>query len=246
MAEGKNKITIYRDWIDFFEPLTDEEAGKLIKHFLRYVNDLNPSSDRITELLFEPMKKILKRDLKKWEAVIVDKSQSGKIGNLKRWHIDLYNQVINKQITIEQAELIANGRKPSHNIANAINSSQNVAVIVNDNVIIDKSIIKKKDKELTEKEIYLESKTNWETLVKSQAWFDPLIMKNNTTREFLIERLNEFWVIANYLENPERKQTKDIKLHFGNWLKTNPPKKIAAPLTDNPAPWANFGKDIEI
>jgi len=103
-----------------------------------------------------------------------------------------------------------------------------------------------KDKELTEEEIYLESKTNWETLVQSRAWFDPLIMKNNTTREFLIERLNEFWVIANYLENPERKQTKDIKLHFGNWLKTNPPKKIAPPLSNNPAPWANFGKDIEL
>lgn len=146
MAEGKNKITIYRDWIDFFEPLTDEEAGKLIKHFLKYVNDLNPSSDRITELLFEPMKKILKRDLKKWEGVILEKSNSGRIGNIKRWHLDLYNQLINKKITIEEAEKIAESRKTSQNIADAIKTSQNIAVIdiVNDivNVKEDSVLVK--------------------------------------------------------------------------------------------------------
>jgi hypothetical protein len=69
MAKGKNKITIYRDWVDYFEPLTDEEAGKLIKHLLRYTDDQNPAGDRMTELLFLPLKKTLKRDLKEWEAV---------------------------------------------------------------------------------------------------------------------------------------------------------------------------------
>ncbi len=53
MAEGKNKIIVYKDWIKKFEALKDAEAGKLIKHFFRYVNDLNPvAPDRITELSF--------------------------------------------------------------------------------------------------------------------------------------------------------------------------------------------------
>lgn len=64
MAEGKKKIVVYRDWINTFEELTDEEAGKLIKHFFRYINDLNPEPpDRVTKLLFEPIKQTLKRDL---------------------------------------------------------------------------------------------------------------------------------------------------------------------------------------
>jgi hypothetical protein len=67
MAEGKKKVIVYTDWIDQFKDLTDEEAGKLIKHFFEYVNDLNPKSDRLTELLFNPIKATLKRDLEAWE-----------------------------------------------------------------------------------------------------------------------------------------------------------------------------------
>jgi hypothetical protein len=70
MADGKNKIIIYRDWLTTFEALQDEEAGKLVKHLFRYVNDLNPEPpDRLTALLFEPIKQALKRDLKRYEEI---------------------------------------------------------------------------------------------------------------------------------------------------------------------------------
>lgn len=67
--EKKNKIIVYRDWIEIFEPLEDAEAGKLIKHFFRYVNDQNPESpDRLTGLLFDgSIKPTLKRDLQSWK-----------------------------------------------------------------------------------------------------------------------------------------------------------------------------------
>jgi len=78
MANGKNTIVVYRDWTAIFQKLTDEEAGRLIKHFFGYVNDENPCSDRLTELLFEPIKLTLKRDLKNWESVIEKRSQAGK------------------------------------------------------------------------------------------------------------------------------------------------------------------------
>ena len=80
MAKGKNKINIYRDWVDYFEPLTDEEAGKLIKHLLRYTDDQNPVGDRMTELLFIPLKKTLKRDLKQWEAICEKNRNNGMTG----------------------------------------------------------------------------------------------------------------------------------------------------------------------
>jgi hypothetical protein len=81
MAEGKNKIIVYKDWIKKFEALKDAEAGKLIKHFFRYVNDLNPvAPDRITELSFIDIEQTLKRDLKKWESFVEKQSENGKKG----------------------------------------------------------------------------------------------------------------------------------------------------------------------
>ena len=69
MAENKKKIIVYSDWFTTFNELSNEEAGKLIKHFFMYVNDKNPKSDRLTELLFLPIKATLKRDLEAWEAM---------------------------------------------------------------------------------------------------------------------------------------------------------------------------------
>src|SRR3990167_1045363 len=86
MAEGKNKIIVYADWIEIFEPLSEVEAGRLIKHFFQYVNDKNPNPpDRLTELLFNgSIKPTLKRDLKKWELIIGKRSDAGKISAEKR------------------------------------------------------------------------------------------------------------------------------------------------------------------
>jgi hypothetical protein len=80
MATDKKKVVVYCDWIETFESLTDEEAGRLIKHFFRYVNDLNPTSDRLVELMFTPIKQTLKRDLQSWNAKRSKNSENGKLG----------------------------------------------------------------------------------------------------------------------------------------------------------------------
>jgi uncharacterized phage protein (TIGR02220 family) len=80
MAVGKKKVIVYTDWINQFKDLTDEEAGKLIKHFFEYVNDLNPTSDRLTELLFNPIKATLKRDLEAWESKQQTNKENGAKG----------------------------------------------------------------------------------------------------------------------------------------------------------------------
>lgn len=80
MATGKKKVIVYTDWIEQFKDLTDDEAGKLIKHFFAYINDLNPQSDRLTELLFNPIKATLKRDLKTWESKQKINIENGKKG----------------------------------------------------------------------------------------------------------------------------------------------------------------------
>lgn len=71
MAENKKSFLLYCDLIHTIEKMPDDKAGQLLKHILRYVNDLNPiTDDLITQLTFEPIRQSLKRDLLKW----VDKS----------------------------------------------------------------------------------------------------------------------------------------------------------------------------
>lgn len=144
MAENKSGIIVYADWINVFEELEDIEAGKLIKHFFRYVNDLNPEApDRLTKIAFEPIKQSLKRDLEKWENKKGERSNSGKLGNLKKYTPDLYLQVTNNEINIEQAELIAKARKISLSDNSDINNSQsvaNIAVSVSDSVSVTDSV----------------------------------------------------------------------------------------------------------
>jgi len=83
MAKDKKSVLLYCDLIHTVNPLTDEEAGRLFKHYLAYINDLNPEPiDRLTGLIFEPIKQNLKRDLKKWE----DTAQKNKDNALIRWN----------------------------------------------------------------------------------------------------------------------------------------------------------------
>ena len=44
MAINKKSFVAYCDWIESFEELSNEEAGKLVKHLFRYVNDLDPEN----------------------------------------------------------------------------------------------------------------------------------------------------------------------------------------------------------
>lgn len=71
MAENKRGFLLYADLINTVEKLPNETAGKLFKHILQYVNDLNPQSDElIIELVFEPIKQSLKRDLEKYNRIV--------------------------------------------------------------------------------------------------------------------------------------------------------------------------------
>jgi hypothetical protein len=125
MADGKKNILVYRDWIHQFDKLTDEEAGQLIKHFFRYVNDLDPEPpNRIVEICFEPIKQTLKRDLQKWESTIVKKSNAGLASAEKRKQ--------NQQVStgVESVE-----QNPTHSTVRDKDSvSDNVKDSVNDSV----------------------------------------------------------------------------------------------------------------
>lgn len=84
MAENKKSVLLYCDIIHTVKELTDQEAGRLFKHYLAYINDLNPTPlDKLTQIVFEPIKQNLKRDLKKWNEISDKRSESGRIAGLK-------------------------------------------------------------------------------------------------------------------------------------------------------------------
>lgn len=86
MAENKKGFILYADQKELFTQLSDEQAGKLIKHIFRYVNDENPvSEDVIINIAFTPIKQHLKRDLDKFNETKERRSKAGKIGMANRW-----------------------------------------------------------------------------------------------------------------------------------------------------------------
>lgn len=105
MAENKKSFVLYTDIIHVFANLTDEESGKLIKHLLAYVNDLNPipPDNRIIQIAFEPIKLQLKRDLKHWESVINKRKDAGKLGGLakaSKAKQDVANLAVNDNVNV--------------------------------------------------------------------------------------------------------------------------------------------------
>lgn len=102
MAKNKKSVLLYCDIIHTVEELNDEEAGRLFKHYLRYINDLNPiAPDKITQIVFEPIKQNLKRDLKKWEESLTKKSEAGKKGMQKRWGNENNNTITEDNTVIK-------------------------------------------------------------------------------------------------------------------------------------------------
>jgi uncharacterized phage protein (TIGR02220 family) len=139
MAEGKKSFVLYADYIHTAENLPDDVAGRLYKTILRYVNDQSPAIEELVlKVAFEPIKQQLKRDLKEWEKTLEDKSNSGRIGNLKRWNKDLYEKVSQKQLTLEAAEIIAESRRGSHSDKSDTVATKPIAnIAVNDTVTVN-------------------------------------------------------------------------------------------------------------
>lgn len=123
-AENKKSIIVYADWIDKFEALDDAEAGRLIKHFFRYVNGQNPvAPDRITELTFIDIKKCLKRDLDKWKEIKEKRSFAGKISADKR------QQKATNPTSVESVEKRATNPTVSVSVNDSVNVNDNVFLI---------------------------------------------------------------------------------------------------------------------
>jgi hypothetical protein len=220
MAENKKSFVLYADLISNIDHLTNEEKGILFNHLLEYVNDMNPIlEDRLILTAWKPIERQLKRDLQKYEGTKEERSKSGILGNLKRYHLDLYKEVKSGKITIERAQSIATSRKDSHSDTKlAVNDNDNV----NDNVII-----KRAEENLIEdifKKVSINYTTYAKQLLSDAGYIEALSMNQikdtnkdvckNTTHKYLklfLSHLNEYKHVHN--------NKKEFSANFSNWLR---------------------------
>jgi hypothetical protein len=111
--EGKKSFVLYTDQREVFDELSDEDAGRLIKHIFSYVNDENPSTeDLLLKVAFLPIKTQLKRDLKMWDEKKQQRAEAGRKGGVAK---------------------ASNAKQSLANPSNATNDVANLAVNVNVN-----------------------------------------------------------------------------------------------------------------
>ena len=79
MADNKKSFILYTDLIHTVKKMPPEKAGELLLTILEYVNDNNPEIlDPYVDIVFEPIKQQLKRDLEKYEGKKKQWSDAGK------------------------------------------------------------------------------------------------------------------------------------------------------------------------
>jgi hypothetical protein len=204
MAKDKKGVILYCDLIHTVTKLSDDEAGKLFKHYLAYINDLNPEiEDKLIQIVFEPIKQNLKRDLKKWEKQLKQRSNAGKKGMENRWHKPITND--NRVISV-----ITDDNKPLQDITNITDIvKENVTVNVNvkENVIL---------REKPDETIFYSIEHCVEVALNDPRW-----VKSNKAVRSELEKFNEYLEKAGVYE----KNPMDYKSHFSRF-KTKCPEKL--------------------
>lgn len=188
MAENKRSFLLYTDVHHTVKKLSDDQAGKLFKHILSYVNDENPiTNDVIIDLVFEPIKQSLKRDLRRYEEIIEKRSLAGKIGGVESGE--------SRRKKKEAKE--ANALKRKQTKQRQANEADSVSVSVSDSVNV---IVKEEKKEYAPFVFMLKRD------------YDKLVIKNGecNTKKF-IDKLNNY-------KGSTGKKYKDDYLTILNWV----------------------------
>jgi len=189
MAENKKSFVLYADYLDTFEMLSDEEAGQLIKHLFRYVNDEEPElQNKLLGIAFNPIKSQLKRDLMKWSDTKGKRSEAGKASAEARR--------LKKQQTSTNPTSVESVQQTSTNPT--VNVNDTVTVNVTDTVTDTVSVILKRDSTKI-------------SIIKNLRNFGFEIPDYDSAVEMFNDKL-----IA---EDDTHKTQSEIRKHFSNWLK---------------------------
>ena len=147
ILKSKKGFILHKDSLSILNKMSNEQAGILFKAIYQYQTTGKTSDLEFgLEMAITPFINQFTRDDNAWEEERNKKAVNGFLGNLKRWHPDLYKKYNNNQITIEEAEKIIAERQSAigsdsqqsdtiPDIANiAVNVSDSVKVSVKDSV----------------------------------------------------------------------------------------------------------------
>lgn len=229
-AIGKKSFILYTDSRELWESLPNEQAGKLIKHIVKYMDgeECDPP-DELTKYLFIQIKSTLDRDQVKWEATKAVKSENGKKGgrppkSKKPDDLEEKQNETNKANGLEENLTKAKKAKGfDDNLTKA-----NKAVSVNANATVNENAI-------VEEEFY-----DIDILYQKYLTNNTLIQAAKQKMEFIGEltlekRLLDFNLYLKAI-GQNKKTWKDYLSHFMNWHeKTRKPCKLSAvPTFQNP------------
>jgi hypothetical protein len=197
--KGKKSFVAYTDWQAIFNELSDEEAGALIKHIFKYVNDEDPVlENRMLNILFKPIQIQLKRDLQNWNDTKEKRSEAGRLGGQAK--------------ASNAKQILANASNAKQNLANLavnVNVNDNVNDInnnshlryskfiadVNNDINNFKKVleecIKKKPKSI--EQLLMNNKIEPLNEIKNKIWLD--FLKNATIHTPQIEDEKHAWNI---------------------------------------------------
>ena len=121
---NKKSFILHLDTLCILDELDDKQAGKLFKAIKAYqlresvlnYQDVDTGfeglmEDFVTRIAFAPFKAQFDRDNEEYQKTREINQDKGRLGNLKRWNKDLYDKVLSKEISLEEAEQIAGAIK---------------------------------------------------------------------------------------------------------------------------------------
>lgn len=147
-------IILFQSYKENISLLSQKQKGDLLDAIFAFNEGEEVELDAITKMAFSFIKADMNRNFEKWQETKNERSYSGRLGNIKRWNNDLYEQIIAKKITLEEAERIAKNRKES--LCDNSDSLKSLAIANVANIAIDKDIdididISKKEKNTKKK-----------------------------------------------------------------------------------------------
>jgi hypothetical protein len=191
MAEGKKSFVLYVDLIHTLRKMPKEKVADLMLTIFAYVNDENPVvDDMVVDLVFEPIKHQLKRDLQRWDRFKEKQAENGTLGGRPK------KPTVNNE----------NPNNPS--LLDETQKSLNVIVNVNDTVTVNAKYIAPAD--------FLKSKiiTDLHAIEKNSGLKHADF--NTCLIQWSLKCESEGW---EYTDEPD-KDLKRLRAGFQKWINT--------------------------
>ena len=217
MAENKKSFLLYSDIIHTVKKLSNEQAGELFKHVLSYVNNETPVTDNIIiELVFEPIRQSLKRDLLKYENICNRNRNNGSKGG----------RPVNPKEPNKPTGLIGNPKNPNKPDSDSDSDSDsgiekkninNKSVLKRQNVLDITSVVLNPEN-LTNEQLSARQKKIWDEALVSQVWIENNMRSLGLSERSVKEMIKTFLRLE-FAADTANRPFSEIKKHFAYWAK---------------------------